>query len=110
MSQDPCIDARLDASNTITLTELAQCCGISAAELDELVDYNALTPVATTAAELTFSAHWVVPLRTAAQMRLDFDLDVFTMAILLGQLIQIDLLQRQLQSLKAQLPGHFQHL
>lgn len=105
MSQDPIDYSRLDASSTITLTELAQCCGLSAAELDELVDYNALTPVTDSAAERIFSAHWVVPLRTAAQMRLDFDLDVFTVAILLGQLIQIELLERQVQSLQALLPG-----
>ena len=110
MPQDPTDYASLDASTTITLTELAQCCGLSAAELDELVDYNALAPVAETATERTFSAHWVMPLRMAAQMRLDFDLDVFTMAILLGQLIQIDLLQRQVQSLKAQLPENLRQV
>lgn len=108
MPQDPSDYASLDASTTITLTELAQCCGLSATELEELVDYNALAPLAVTATERTFSAHWVMPLRTAARMRLDFDLDVFTMAILLGQLIQIDVLQRQVQSLMAQIPVHLQ--
>ena len=110
MPQDPTEYASLDASSTITLTELAQCCGLSAAELDELVDYNALAPVADSAAERIFSAHWVVPLRTAARMRLDFDLDVFTVAILLGQLIQIELLERQVQSLQALLPGRVRQL
>lgn len=104
MPHDPTDLASLDTGTTITLTELAQCCGMSAAELDELVDYNALTPVTDTAAERTFSAYWVMPLRTAAQMRLDFDLDVFTVAIVLGQLIQIELLQRQVRSLQARLP------
>lgn len=105
MPQDPSDYESLDTSSSITLTELAQCCGLSAAELEELVDYNALAPLAVIATERTFSAHWVMPLRTATRMRLDFDLDLFTVAILLGQLVQIDLLERQVQSLQALLPG-----
>ena len=110
MPQDPSDYASLDTSTVITLTELAQCCGLSAAELDELVDYNALAPLANSAIERTFSAHWVMPLRTAARMRLDFDLDVFTVAILLGKLIQIELLERQVQSLQALLPEHLRQI
>ncbi len=98
----------LDATETITLPELAQCCGMSLAELDELVDYNALVPLPNAAPERAFSAHWVAPLRSASKLRLDFDLDLFTVAILLGQLVQIELLQRQLMSLQARLPAHLQ--
>lgn len=96
----------LDTTTVITLTELARCCGMSAAELDELVDYNALVPLPDAAPERAFSGHWVVPLRTAAKLRLDFDLDLFTVAILLGKLIQIERLERQLESLQALLPSH----
>ncbi|MDD2881048.1 MAG: chaperone modulator CbpM [Rhodoferax sp.] len=105
MSQNPTEFFSLDASTTVTLYELAECCGLSAAELDELVDYNALVPL-TSAPERAFSAQWVVPLRKAAKMRVDFDLDVFTVAILLGQLIQIELLERQVQSLQALVPAN----
>ena len=35
----------LDATETITLRELAECCGMSPAALDELVDYTALVPL-----------------------------------------------------------------
>ncbi len=96
----------LDTTETITLPELAQCCGLSPAELDELVDYNALVPLPDAAPERSFSARWVAPLRSASRLRLDFDLDLFTVAILLGQLVQIELLQRQLASLQALLPAH----
>lgn len=96
----------LDTTETITQPELAQCCGMSPAELDELVEYNALMPLPDAAPERTFSAHWVTPLRSASKLRLDFDLDLFTVAILLGQLVQIELLQRQLESLRALLPDH----
>lgn len=106
MSQEPIECFSLDASTTITLDELSECCGLSTAELDELVDYNALVPLPDSAPERAFSAHWVVPLRTASQMRIDFDLDLFTVAILLGKLIQIELLERQVQSLQALVPEH----
>ena len=93
----------LDTTGVITLAELAQCCGMSPADLDELVDYNALVPVAS-GSERAFSAHWVMPLRAASRLRLDFDLDLFTVAILLEKLVQIELLERQVQSLQALLP------
>jgi len=97
----------LDARESVTLAELAHCCGMSEAEIDELVDYCALQPLAAAepdSAVRTFSAHWVVPLRHASKMRRDFDLDLFTVAILLGQLYQIETLQRQLLGLQALLP------
>jgi chaperone modulatory protein CbpM len=108
MTQEPIECFILDTTETITLPELAQCCGMSPAELDELVDYNALVPLPDAATERAFSARWVAPLRSASKMRLDFDLDLFTVAILLGQLVQIELLQRQLESLRALLPAHVQ--
>jgi chaperone modulatory protein CbpM len=98
----------LDAGTTITLSELAECCGMSISELDELMDYNALMPLTSTP-ERAFSAQWVVPLRTAARMRLDFDLDLFTVAILLDQLVQIERLEREVQSLQALVPGRLRH-
>jgi chaperone modulatory protein CbpM len=104
MTQTSIESFSLDTTEVISLTELAQCCGMSAAELDELVDYNALVPLLQTP-ERSFSAHWVAPLRTASKMRLDFDLDLFTVAILLEKLIQIELLERQLQSLQAMVPA-----
>jgi len=96
----------LDARACISLNELADCCGLTATELDELVDYNALTPLDGVAPERVFSAHWVVSLRAVAKLRLDFDLDLFTMAMMLVQLDRITQLEQQVQSLRAQLPLH----
>jgi chaperone modulatory protein CbpM len=48
----------------------------------------------------------VVPLRAVAKLRMDFDLDLFTVAILLEKLRQIALLERQVQSLQALVPDH----
>lgn len=100
--------AWLDARQTITLTDLAQACGLSAAELDELVDYGALVPLGPQATVQTlhqFSAEWVTPLRTASRLRRDFDLDVFSMGMLLGYLNRIDELERDMRALRAQLPS-----
>lgn len=96
----------LDARASISLGELAECCGLTADELNELVDYQALTPLDAAASERVFSASWVGPLRTAARLRLDFDLDLFTLAMVLGQQERIAQLERQVQSLQARLPAY----
>ena len=104
MTQD-CPEWRwLDTRETVTLTELSHCCGLSEAELDELVDYCALVPLIPVEQEPTFSAQWVIPLRNASKLRLDFDLDLFTVVILLGNLNRIEMLERQVHSLQALLP------
>lgn len=96
----------LDTSETVTMTELSQYCGLSRAELDELVDYCALQPVENAVEEPVFSAGWVEPLRAAGKLRVDFDLDLFTVAILLGNLNRIESLERQVRSLQARLPAY----
>jgi chaperone modulatory protein CbpM len=95
-----------DSLETITLTELSHCCGMSEAELDELVEYCALLPISPATPERIFSAQWVVPLRNAAKLRVDYDLDLFTVAIVLDKLTRIEILERQVHSLQAQLPSH----
>ncbi len=96
----------LDTRETVTLTELSDCCGMTEAELDELVDYCALQPATPDGNQRVFSAQWVMPLRCASKLRLDFDLDLFTVAIVLGKLKRIEVLERQVQTLQALLPSH----
>lgn len=95
----------LDANARISLAELAECCGLTVAELDELVDYKALIPLDAAVPDRVFSAHWVVLLRTVAKLRADFDLDLFTVAMILSQLDRIAQLEQQVQSLQALLPN-----
>ena len=97
--------AWLDARETVTVAELARACGLSANELEELVEYGALPPLQATQSEHVFSAEWVMPLRTAGRLRADYDLDLFAVGMLLGYLNRIDELERRLQALQAQLPG-----
>lgn len=96
----------LDHSQTLTLAELSECCAMSVAELDELVAYRALLPHSAGAPAPVFSADWVAPLRAVGKLRLEFDLDLFTVALLLGQFQRIELLERQLRQLQALLPAH----
>jgi chaperone modulatory protein CbpM len=95
----------LDTRETVSQSELSHCCGLSEAELDELVDYCALQPLAPAEPVRVFSAHWVTPLRQASKMRLDFDLDLFTVAMLLDNFKRIESLERQIHALQALLPA-----
>ncbi|OOG36706.1 chaperone modulator CbpM [Polaromonas sp. A23] len=96
--------AWLDAREVITMAELARICALSPAELDELVDDGVLVPVEEGRQERLFSAECVMPLRTAGRLRQDFDLDLFTVELLLGYLNRIEALERQVRTLKAHLP------
>jgi chaperone modulatory protein CbpM len=89
----------------VGLDELSRRCGMSTVDLNELVDYCALVPLTATANEFAFSVDWLGPLQAAGKMRRDFDLDLFTVAILLGNLNRIDCLERQVQTLQARLPS-----
>jgi chaperone modulatory protein CbpM len=99
--------AWLDARETVTVTELARVSGLTASELQELVEYGALAPVQRTqATTLVFSAACVAPLRHAVRLRRDYDLDLFMVGMLLDYLQRIEDLEKQVRSLKAQLPKH----
>ena len=93
----------LDASETVNLVDLSHISGMSASELGELVEYGALSPLESNAQGCIFSAVCIVPLRTVCKLRLDFDLDVFTVAVLMGYLERIDALELQVRSLQSQL-------
>lgn len=105
MNQNPTDWLWPGTRENITITELSQRCGMTEPELDELVSYCALVPLTSPPGEAAFSAHWVIPLRNAARLRLDFDLDLFTVAVLLDQLNRIDELERQVHALQAVLPA-----
>lgn len=101
--------AWLDARETVSFSELAQACEMTPVELEELMELGALVPLERTENEYVFSAECVMPLRDAGKLRMDFDLDVFTVALLLGYLHRIDVLERRVKSLEAQLPRHAHH-
>ena len=92
----------LDTRETVTVSELSEVCGLTAAELAELVDYGALSPVVMDQEIHVFSASWVSPLRTASKLRRDYDLELFSVAMLVGYLSRIETLERELQAVRAQ--------
>lgn len=97
----------LDEVQSVTLPELARVCGISTADVDELVEYGALQPLQRDPSEADlhmFSADCVTRMRTASKLRLDFDLDMFAVALLLDHIQRIETLEQEVRSLQAQLP------
>lgn len=102
--------AWLDSRETVTLAELTRVCGMTEDELQELIEYGALTPLEREKEELRFSSECVGGLRQAGRLRRDFELDMFAVAMLLEYLHRIDFLERQIKSLQAHLPGHAQPL
>ena len=104
----------METTATLTLTDLANVCGLDTTELDELVEYGALLPVpptpvhtaaqAQTCVAALFSSACVAPLRTAVRLRRDYDLDLFSVGLMLEYLNRIDTLERQVRWLQTQNP------
>lgn len=106
MRDEDTVNAQLHVVTSLTLVELSECCGLSEMELKELVDYKALMPIDTSASQNLFDVQWLEPLRRAAKMRTDFDLDIFTVAIVLENLARIEKLEKQVQSLQSLMPAY----
>ena len=98
--------AWLEGRETLTRAELARSCDLSEAELGELVEYGALSPVPGTGPEQLFGIECVPTLRHAARLRRDFDLDLFAVAMLMQYLERIGTLERQVRTLQAHAPFH----
>ena len=95
----------LDAGTPLSLLELSTVSAISASEIEELIGYGALQPLNAGQSAQQFSGQCVAPLRTAGKLRRDYDLDLFTVVILMEFLVRIETLERQVISLKARHPG-----
>ncbi len=95
----------LDDAGTVSPDELALACGLSPADVEELVDYGALVPVVQSRDGRLFHATCVAPMREAARLRIDFDLDLFAVALLLGYLERIESLQARVRALEARAPA-----
>jgi chaperone modulatory protein CbpM len=94
----------LDARHEYSITELAQCSGLSEAELRELVDYGAVAPIDPHAAQWTFSGEIVVTVQAAGRLRADLELEPQALALALTLIKRIRALELQIDDLRAQLP------
>jgi chaperone modulatory protein CbpM len=95
----------MDTRTQLTLVEVAECCGISEAEVRELVDYGALNPSGGRPQEWAFSAECVVSVRKAARLCHDLELDPSSMALVVSFLERIQELESQVRRLRAQAGG-----
>ena len=87
-----------------SLVELAELAGIPEAEVRELVEYGAVTPVDPEAPAWLFSGKCLLTIRTACRLRVSFDLEPHGVALMVSLLDRIHDLEAQLDSLRAQLP------
>ena len=94
----------LDERQEFSLAELAELSGLSAAELRQLMEYDALMPADPHATSLTFKAQCLVTARAASRLRDDFELDAPGLALVLTLLERIHGLEAQLNNLQCLLP------
>ncbi len=106
----------LDERQAFSLTEFVELSGLSVAELQHLVDCEALQPVVAVnpaavepaadlnAGEARFGADCLALARAASRLRNDFDLDVNGLTLTLRLLHRIRELEAELHELRAQSP------
>jgi len=94
----------LDERGAVTLVELAQCSGLSEAELRNLVELGAIAPVDPDAREWSFGSKCIIAARAASRLRNDFELDTDGLALVLSLLDRVQELENELQRLHARLP------
>lgn len=94
----------LDQRAAVSLSDLSRASGLTAQEVAELVEYGAIAPLASGQAEPHFSAECVVPLRAAVKLRVAYDLELFTVVLLMDGLQRIDVLSHRVRTLEGMLP------
>ena len=94
----------LTEDHEFSLAELAELSGLSEAELRELVDYGAITPVNPDSPQWVFQGKCLVTVRMACRLRVSFDLEPQEVALVISLLDRIQDLEAQLSNLRAQLP------
>jgi len=94
----------LAEDNEFSFPELVELSGLSEAELHELVDYGAITPVDPDSPQWVFKGRCLITVRAAYRLRASFDLDPHGIALVISLLDRIHGLEEELGSLRAQLP------
>ena len=94
----------LTEEHRFSLEELADLAGLSEAELRELADYGAISPVDPGASQWVFTATCLTTVRTASRLRAGFELEPHGVALVVSLLERIRDLEAQLAALRAQMP------
>ena len=84
-----------------TFSELAKVCELSDQEIQELIDYGAITAEDSDERELVYSAKNLKILQSACKQRRDYDLDLFSVVICVQYLEHIADLEHKIESLRA---------
>lgn len=92
----------LDHHHELSLHEVAELSGLTEAELVELIECGAITPI--DAARQTFAARCIVLARTASRLRRDFELDTQGVSLAMALLSRVQQLEQELNELRALLP------
>jgi hypothetical protein len=100
MTTENDVEVWLHERHEITIIELADCAGLSEAEVRELVEYGALVPA--DAMNWTFSSGCVGHVRAAMRLRRDLELDTAAFALVVSFLERIGELEAQVRQLGAQ--------
>ena len=106
MQDKPVEAVWLAEDNEFSFPELVELSGLSEAELQELVDYGAITPVDPDSPQWVFKGRCLITVRAAYRLRASFDLDPHGIALVISLLDRIHGLEEELGSLRAQLPRH----
>jgi len=96
----------LTGDHVFSLAELAEISGLPESELRELVDYGAVTPIDPQSSPWMFDGKCLLTVRTACRLRVSFDLEPDSVALMITLLEQIEDLEGQVRELRAQLPEH----
>ncbi len=96
----------LTEDHEFSLAEVAELSGLSEAELRELVEYGAVTPIDPDSSPWVFNGKCLPTVCTACRLRISFDLEPHGVALIVSLLDRIHGLEAQLGSLRAQLPHH----
>lgn len=104
MPNEPAEPVWLTDDHVLSVTELTEMSGLSEAELLELVDYGAVTPIDPESSPWMFTGRCLLTVRTACRLRISFDLEPHGVALIVSLLERIHGLESQLGSLRAQLP------
>lgn len=86
----------------LSTEEVMDMCELSQEEASELRDYGALNSDVVVDQKLFFSAYRMQFLKHACAQRRDFDLDLFSVVLLMGYLQEIASLKQQLARYQAQ--------
>jgi chaperone modulatory protein CbpM len=92
----------MHAEARVSINELAQCSGLTAELIRELVEFGALEPI-DPSGQWQFSAGCVARVRAVARLRSDLELDAAAIALALAYLARIESLEARVRELDAQL-------